>query len=446
MKLSKLAEILNGKLLGNDLDYFHLSTDSRNLSQGDLFVAIVGEKYNGHDFLGSAKKNGAIAAVVSKVQSIDLPQVHVKDTTIAFGQIAAHHRQAFQLPMIAVTGSCGKTTTRALLNQVFSQQANVLSSEKSFNNHIGVPLTLLRLNDSHRFGIFELGANHIGEIEYLAGLVKPDIAIITNAGKAHIEGFGSQGGVAKGKGEIYQSLSESGTAIVNNDDAYSEYWKTLIGHRRTITFGIAVQADVMATNIEIDQQAKTHFTLSIRDKEITVALPLLGQHNVYNALAAAATAYACDLPMLLIKQGLEQVLPVSGRLVEQQGYAGISVIDDSYNANPTSVSAAIDVLAHRRGERFLVLGDMLELGTNSQQFHYQIGEYAQQAGITRLYCLGDMSRYTVAGFGENAHFFASHKALFDSLKEDCHDQATVLVKGSLAMEMSQIAQGLVEEK
>lgn len=445
MKLSEIAEILHRPFEGHDAEFESISTDTRTLAPGQLFIALSGPNFNANDFVADAAKKGAAAAIVSQPLSVSIPTIKVDDTRIALAHLARHQREEAKIPVIAVTGSCGKTTTRALLASVFGQMGHVLASEGSFNNDIGVPLTLLRLTPNHDYAIVEMGANHPGEIANLTQLVHPNVAIITNAGRAHLEGFGDLDGVACAKGEIFQGLPLDGVAIVNNDDRYADLWRNLVGSRRLVTFAIEHPADVMATDISLNQQSLPRFRLRLPEHEIEINLPLMGKHNVMNALAAAAAAYALDVPINSIKRGLETVAAVKRRLNEYKGYKGATIIDDSYNANPSSVAAAIDVLAKRPGDSVLVFGDMLELGEGADVLHAEIGTKALQSGITRLYCYGNHSRYAAKAFGEHGYHFENQESLLRALCDYLHKDATVLIKGSLGMKMNNITAALLEE-
>lgn len=445
MKLSEIAAILHSPIVGADAEFASISTDTRTLKPGQLFIALSGPNFNANDFVAAAVAHGAVGAIVSQAVETSIPIIKVNDTRIALGHIARHHRESMNVPVIAVTGSCGKTTTRALLASVFSQVGQVLASESSFNNDVGVPLTLLRLMPEHDYVIVEMGANHLGEIANLTQLVRPDVAIITNAGAAHLEGFGDLDGVACAKGEIFQGLLLDGAAIINNDDRYADLWRNLIAARRLVTFAIEHPADVMATNITLNHHSLPRFQLCLPYDDIEINLPLMGQHNVMNALAAAAAAYALDVPLAAIKHGLEAVSAVKRRLNEYKGFRGATIIDDSYNANPSSVAAAIDVLAKRRGDSVLVFGDMLELGEGADELHSQIGNKALQSGITRLYCYGDHSRYAAKAFGEHGYHFKDQESLLRALRGYLHQDSTVLIKGSLGMKMNHITAALLEE-
>lgn len=446
MKLSKAAEVLGVAGQSQDAEFQSISIDTRTLSPGDLFIAIRGPHFDGHDFIEKAAEKNAAAAMVMQFSSSPIPLLKVTDTRKALMDLAAYHRAQSRSTVISVTGSCGKTTTKTLLASVFSQHGQTLSNNRSFNNDIGVPLTLLRLKSAHRYAICEIGGNHPGEIAALTHLVKPDIAIITNAAAAHLEGFGDVDGVACAKGEIFQGLKDKGVAVINADDTYADFWKKQVGgDRRIVTFGIKNSADVMAKDIQTNAQVQPTFRLVSPEGEITITLQLIGEHNIMNALATAAAAYVQNIPMLKIKKGLEATQAVHSRMVEKKGYKGAVIIDDTYNANPLSVSAAIALLAKREGDSVLVLGDMLELGDNTDQFHKELGQQAEKDGIHRLYCLGEHSRHAAEAFGENAYHFEDRESLVKSLRDHLHGDMTVLIKGSNSMGMNQVAAALTEE-
>lgn len=445
MKLSDAARIVKGTKYGNDVQFDEVSTDTRTLDKAKnaLFFALRGENFDGHDYIDRAKQAGAVAVVVSQQIEIDLPSIKVADVHQALIDLAQYHREQMNCTVIAVTGSCGKTTTRALLASVFGRIGKTLASEKSFNNDIGVPITLLRITPEHQYVICELGANHPGEIAKLTHIVKPNIAIITNAAAAHLEGFENLHGVACAKGEIFQGLNKtSGVAIINQDEQFAPFWKKRVGKHRIVTFGINNTADVQAQKITFNSQSQPNFLLKIADDEVAVQLQLIGRHNVANALAAAAAAYALGIPSNEIASGLSSCFAVNERLVEKKGLAGATIIDDSYNANPLSVTAAMQVLTSRTGDSVLVLGDMLELGKNTSQLHHDLGERAAHLGINKLFCYGKLTRNTVNAFGDNAYFFETQEALITALKEILHADMNVLVKGSAAMKMSQIVAAL----
>lgn len=446
MKLTEAALLLRAELRGMDAVFEGVSTDSRTLKPGQLYFALRGEKFDGHDFILNAARAGATAAVISQETQADIPCLKVTNTRQALAELARFHRQQFSIPMIAVTGSCGKTTTRGLLASIFSQVGEVLASVNSFNNDIGVPLTLLQLTPTHQFGIFEMGANHSGEIAFLTHLVHPDVAIITNAAQAHLEGFGDLAGVACAKGEIFQGLGSGGFAIINADDSHANFWRQLAGSRRVLTFGIENSADVRALNINYNDNGLPRFELHCGGESCEINLPLLGAHNIYNALAAAAAGYSQGLPLTAIQKGLHEVQAEKRRLVEQQIPGGAAMIDDSYNANPLSMRAAIAILARRSGERILVMGDMRELGEDARLYHQQIGLDAKNSGIDHLFCFGDLSRHAAQAFGRRAYFFADQKELIQALKPYMRESVTVLVKGSNSMQMDKVVSALRDQQ
>jgi len=438
MKLSEITKVLNGNQTGADIEFNSVSIDTRTMQAGDLFVAIQGENFDGHDYLEQAKQNGACAAIVSKDINIDLPLIKVADTKKALAELAAWHRQQCNPKVIAITGSNGKTTTKEIVMSILSQTAPVLASQGNFNNDIGVPLTLLKLTTEHKYAVIEMGANHPGEIAYLAELAMPDVALVTQVAPAHLEGFGSIDGVAKAKGEIFSTLSEQGTAIFNADDDYYSYFKVMTESNNQLTFALHAYAEVMAHTIQLNPEGKTEFILWLEGKEVFIELPLLGLHNVLNALAAAAVAYALEIPLEYIKAGLEAMKPYPGRLAPLTGKNGCRLIDDSYNANLVSVKAAIDVLANYPGETILVLGDLRELGEEGPEHHRMLGEYASEQGIDRLYTLGTLTRETAAAFGDEAQCFDDWKALSEELSKALTPEITVLVKGSQSMGMKRV--------
>lgn len=447
MKLSELAAIVHGELLGDDNEFSEINIDTRTLKGGELFFALRGPNFDAHDYIDAAMHGKAIGAVVSRdFNKKNLPLLKVADVHQALIDFSQHRRNQFNPTIIAVTGSCGKTTTRAMLASIFNLQGNTLWSENSFNNDIGVPLTLLRLKKNHDFAICELGANHAGEIAKLTHLVKPNTAIITNAAPAHLEGFGSLQGVACAKGEIFQGLPSDGVAIINNDDQFANFWKKLVGKHRIITFAIQHDADIRAKEIKINAHSQASFILQFpNSEEITIHLKIIGEHNVMNALAAAAAAFANNIPIQTIKAGLENAEAVNKRLVIKKGKGGATIIDDSYNANPSSVLAAIHVLKNRPGVSVLVLGDMLELGENSVQLHQELGTKAYHLGIDELYCYGKLMQNTAKSFGEKAHYFESQNDLINALKNSLRKGMNVLVKGSLSMNMSRVVSEIVDE-
>lgn len=445
MRLSELVERLDARLVGADVAFGRLSTDTRSAQAGDLFLALKGERFDAHDFLSTAVDRGVCALVVDReCPSIDLPQLVVADTQEALGQIAAVNREAFVGPLAAITGSSGKTTVKTMLAGILVRSGPVLATRGNYNNHIGVPLTLLELDPAHEFAVIEMGASGPGEIASYCRWAQPELALVNNVMPAHIEGFGSVEGVAKAKGEIYAGLKASGTAILNLDEAYVDQWRALIGERRVMTFSLSQeQANCRAQDIELHADSVV-FTLLTPQGSARVHLAVPGEHNVRNALAAAASAAALDISPEAIARGLESFEPIAGRMSARRGYAGALVIDDSYNANPGSVRAAIEVLAAQEGQRILVLGDMGELGERASELHRELGECARDRGIEQLITLGPLSTYAARAFGPSARQYDNHDAVIADLKTKLNGQTRVLIKGSRSAGMEKIVRGLIE--
>jgi UDP-N-acetylmuramoyl-tripeptide--D-alanyl-D-alanine ligase len=445
MRLSEIAKILNAPLIGDDAEIGSISIDTRDLVPGQLFLAIKGEQFDGHDFLATAVEKNAGGAVVSTPHKLPIPTIQVADTRIALGKLAAYHRDKFQIPVIGITGSCGKTTTKSMLASVLCRMGSTLSPERSFNNDVGVPLTLLKLNPNYKYVVAEMGANHPGEIAYLSGIAKQNVAVITNVALAHLAGFGTEEGVATAKGEIYQRLSGTDIAIINNDDKYADFWLKNLKTKHVITFGIKKPADVMATNIRLDDEGKPLFDVTYPDGTLKIHLSVLGLHNVMNALATIAAAYAVGANSQAIEQGLGKVAAVSKRLVRYKGQAGSLIIDDTYNANPLSVSAALEMLTHGSGEKIFVFGDMAELGSEEKQLHVEVGKNARRLGINKLYACGKLTQFTVDAFGENGFYYQDQASLISALKPTLHSNAVVLIKGSRSSRMENVVQALIQE-
>lgn len=444
MQLSDFAKILNSTLEGEDAAVSKININTRELVTGELFVALKGDQFDGHDFLQSAIEKNAAGAIISNDHPLPIPTIKVADTRIALGKIAAHHRAKFNLPIIAVTGSCGKTTTKTLIASILSQMGTTLAPIKSFNNDVGVPVTLLQLTDDHQYAVIEMGANHPHEIAYLSSIAKQQVAIITNVAPAHLAGFGSIEGVAQAKSEIYEALGTDGIAIINADDQFASRWLHNLPQKK-ITFGITNKADVMASNIKLDAEGRALFDVVYPAGKLSIHLPLLGKHNVMNALAAIAATYAVGATSDAIEKGLRQASPVNKRLIKYTGLQGSTILDDSYNANPLSVSAALEILQHIAGEKFFVFGDMGELGDDSEKFHTQIGDKAKQLGINKIFACGKLSRLTAAAFGENGFHFEDQASLIGALKNELHEGAVVLIKGSRFMEMENVVEALIQE-
>lgn len=443
-KLSELTAPLKAKLRGSDASFSGVSIDSRSVKPGELFVAIRGDKFDGHQFIDQAKSQGAVAAVVSQEMKANLPLLQVTDTRLALGEMAVLHRQKFHLSFIAHTGSCGKTTVKEMMNSILMQCGEVLATQGTLNNDFGVPLTLLRLNKQHQYAVIEMGANHPGEIAYLTQMVRPQVAFINNIAPAHLEGFGSLEGVARAKAEIFQGLTADGTAIVNADDNFAEWIQNQLAGKKVLRFGIKnKKVDVTAREIKGDSQGYFSFILQTSSDDISVKLPVLGEHNVLNALAAATATQIIGADLAAIKKGLETMQPVSGRLMVRKGIGGVRIFDDTYNANPSSVTAALQALAQYPGERIFVMGDMVELGSKTEEYHRSMGVLAKQLGIQRLYACGPLSREAINAFGSNGYFFESQAELTAAIKKILKPDMVVLVKGSRKMKMENVVKELV---
>jgi len=448
MKLHEVAASIKSKtgvdiktnIEHQDICLSGISIDSRSTNPGDLFVAISGENFNGHDFIDKAISNGAKAAVTEKRVKHKIPTLTVEDSRLALGDIAYHWRKEFTCPLIAVTGSNGKTTVKELISSIFSQQGNVLSTIGNLNNEIGVPLTLLQLTSDYKFAVVEMGASHVGEIEYLSNLALPDVAVITNVAEAHLGEFGSIENIAQAKSEIFSGMSKTGVAILNANDAYFSFWKDKCGVR-TLSFAVNNDnADVYAKvdKVSLDNKVSIQTPLG----EFEVKLQILGLHNIANALAATAAAIACDIPLYSISKGLEKVTAIAGRLEIKNGVYGCRIIDDTYNANPTSLKAAINVLKGFPGKHFCALGDMGELGKNAIEFHGKSGELLKQAGIDKLFTIGDLASESSKRFGSDAKSFSEFDSMSSSIKDEIDGDSTVLIKGSRYMHMEQLVKKL----
>ncbi|MDJ0699689.1 MAG: UDP-N-acetylmuramoyl-tripeptide--D-alanyl-D-alanine ligase [Woeseiaceae bacterium] len=439
--LAAAAEMMHGSLHGDDASFDGVCTDTRTLEAGQLFVALSGPNFDAHDFIASAAERGAAGAVVSRLVDESVSQIIVDDTLAALGRLGSAWRELQPATVIGITGSNGKTTLKELTAACLQQVASTLATQGNLNNEIGMPLMLTRIDANCRFAVIEMGANHIGEIGYLTSLAQPDVVAITNAGPAHLEGFGSIEGVAAGKGEILDSGKPPAAAVLNADDRYFDYWCSRVGDTRVISFGRDGNADVYASGVET-QGGQTHFTMHLLGSELPVALPLAGRHNVINACAAAAIATALDVPAEKIKAGLESVAPVGGRLVPLTAKGGATLYDDSYNANPVSVTAAGEFLAGLPGRSWFVLGDMKELGDDAMDMHREVGVALRRAGIDRLAATGELCRATVQGFGDGADWYADVDEMIDDLSSELGDDVNILVKGSRSMRMERVVQAL----
>ncbi|MES2499104.1 MAG: UDP-N-acetylmuramoyl-tripeptide--D-alanyl-D-alanine ligase [Pseudomonadota bacterium] len=444
MMLSTIAKAVNGRLLGLDIEVQSVGTDSRSIIKNQLFVAIKGENFDGNTYALDAIKQGAAAVLVSDEQTKAMPAIVVEDTRLALGKLAQYWRNQFDIPVIAITGSNGKTTTKEMLSAILGAAARgpkkVHATVGNLNNDIGMPLTLLKLRGEHAYAVIEMGMNHLGEIDYLTHIAQPTLALINNAGTAHIGELGSRDNIAKAKGEIFDGLSVNGIAVLNAEDAFFGFWQTLTKGKKVITFALNSKADVTATYAEVD--GLSHVELTTPAGKISFKLNVLGKHNISNALAASATAVALGVSNQDIANGLQNMQAVHGRLQRKPGLNGAMLIDDTYNANPDSMKAAIDVLVVTGTHTIFVMGDMGELGADAANMHAEIGLYAKQKGIPHLLAFGVLSSHAANAFGEGAQHFSALEELIAHIKILMQTNVTVLVKGSRFMKMERVVDAL----
>jgi UDP-N-acetylmuramoyl-tripeptide--D-alanyl-D-alanine ligase len=441
--LSELAGPLAGSLSGLDASFVAVATDSRKVQPGQLFVALQGDNFDGHRFVSEVTELGACAAVVSTASSYPLPVLQVSDTRLALGRLGALNRQYFEGDLIAITGSSGKTSVKNMVASILRQRGSTLATPGNFNNEIGLPLTLLQLQAEHRYAVIEMGASAAGDIRYLCDLARPSISVLLNALPAHLQGFGSLEGVARAKAEIFAGLG-MGTAIYNADSEFAPLWREQIGAADPIAFGFGAAAKVTARDIELDGAAGSRFLLVTPQGEHRVSLPVPGRHNISNALAAAAAAQAAGTELSQICHGLAAVSAEPGRLQTRTTRNGALVIDDSYNANPGSVRAAIDVLAAQPGNRILVLGAMGELGKDSEALHAAVGDYARQQGLDALWTVGAATAAAVAEFGAGGRLFDDRNELIACLQQQLDPADVILVKGSRSAGMELVVSALAD--
>ena len=438
--LAQVADCMNGVLCGEDRNFSGVSTDTRTIQDGELFFALQGPNFDGHEHTGSANLNGAAGVVVSDNIADQITQIKVDDTRLALGRFGAAWRDGQDVCVVGITGSNGKTTLKELVAACLSMKAPTLATHGNLNNEIGMPLMLTRISAEHEYAVIEMGANHAGEIAYLSSLANPDVVVITNAAAAHLEGFGSIEGVARAKGEILETQKRPTFAVLNADDDYYSYWMSLVDDVKILSFGFTAAADITADNIEL-HSAFTTFDLHLPNTSINVSLPLPGLHNVQNACAAAAVAMALDVDVEQIKFALESIRPVAGRLQPLTGINGCTLFDDSYNANPLSTTMAVEFLAGLEGESWLVLGDMKELGDDAKDLHREIGVSARVNGIDRLLALGNLSKASAEAFGEGANWYSDIDTLIEDVKT-AGSAANVLIKGSRSMRMERVVDAL----
>lgn len=457
--LTNIAHQINGELIGKDISIEHVFTDSRVQNPCGLFVALKGPHFDAHQFVNEVLNAGATAAVVEQKIDIDYPQIVVKNTRLALAEIARFNRHQSNAKYIAITGSSGKTTVKEMIASILQQTTQVFATQGNLNNDIGVPLTLLQIDSNIQFGVIELGANHAGEVAFTADITQPDVALVNNISAAHLQGFGDLNGVARAKAEIYAALSKDGIAIVNNDDSFSDFFKQkIVG--KMITFSVEDDADVYVTNIRIEKDQSTRFSINYLQQQQTINLPLIGLHNISNALAAAACCIASGISLKNIAIGLSQTPQVAGRLIVHDLNNGCRIIDDSYNANLASMIAAINLLKNYPAPRILVLGDMAELGEQGRQYHEQIGDYARESHIEKLYSVGVLTQFSQLSFEKNdaeelknnniddskisvSDHFTDQKELIRALKKEAIAGATILIKGSRSAKMENIVTALL---
>lgn len=452
MGIAEAARAIDGGVHGGDARFDAVNTDSRSIKRGDLFVALRGERFDGHRFIAQAVAAGAVAAMVEETQpAAGLPLLIVKNTRHALGRLATYWRSQFTMPLVALTGSSGKTTVKEMLAGILRESVRadsrgadpalgVLATRGNLNNDIGVPLMLLELRATHRYAVIEMGMNHAGEIRYLTQLAAPDVALVNNAGHAHIEYLGSQEAIARAKGEIFEGLKGNGTAVINADDQFAALWRSLAKGKKQIEFGIEHPAAVSATYRL--RYLESEIVLNTPRGRTNAVLRAAGLHNVRNALAAGAAAAALDVAPAAIGAGLTRFAGVKGRLQKTPGMHGATLIDDTYNANPESVRAAIAVLARAPGRTLLVLGDMGELGSDAPALHAEIGDCAREAGIGRLFALGEYAARAVQAFGKGGLHFPRIEELLAEVENALAPDVTVLVKGSRFMQMERIVNAL----
>jgi len=450
--LGDFARACGGRLEGADRSFTAVSTDTRTLGSGELFVALRGPRFNGHEFLGAAQTAGAAGAVVDAAGALvhapsaaPFSLITVADTQMALARAATAWRSQYTLPLIGVAGSNGKTTVKEMIAAVLAQAGSVLATRGNLNNHIGVPLTLLRIEPTHRFAVVEMGANRAGEVAELARIARPGIGLITNAGAEHLEGFGSLEGVARAEGEMVAAIGPEGIAVINADDPYAALWRSLT-RAKVLSFGTEQTADFRARDLRAQitgAEFRTHFTLECELGRTPIELHLAGRHNVANALAAAAAAAAAGASLGQIAAGLQSMRAVQGRLQLKRARSGAWLIDDSYNANPSSVRAGIEVLAELDGRKWLVLGDMAELGEFAQASHAEIGTFARERGIERLFATGSLAVLAAESFGPGAHWYPDAEALAHALDAAAVPEVRMLIKGSRVNRLERVVAALL---
>lgn len=447
LSLTVIANVVNGEIVNElaEVTVKSVCSDSRQLKQGDLFIALKGPNFDGHRFVEQAASIGCVAALVEEKQDVNLPQIVVSDCYKALGNLAAYVKAHVAPKTVAITGSSGKTTVKEMVAAILTRLGTVLATNGNFNNEIGVPLTLLRLEAQHEYAVIELGANHIGEIAYTTGLTKPDVAVINNIAAAHLEGFGDLCGVARAKGEIFEGLGEQGVALYNQDTPYAHKWQWRLEGKNVRKFSCINPADAYCTDIRMNTKGCTSFILNTHKGNVDIEVPVPGRHNVCNAVAAATVALEFGATLEDIKLGLRDMAPVKGRLNLINLADEFTLIDDTYNANVESTKAAVELLASYPGRSILVLGDMAELGEDARSYHQEIGEHALGQHIDNILTLGVLSQSTSSVFEQDGQHFSSRELLVEHLANLLteEDQAiTVLVKGSRSARMELVVKDI----
>ncbi|MGI9304205.1 MAG: UDP-N-acetylmuramoyl-tripeptide--D-alanyl-D-alanine ligase [Gammaproteobacteria bacterium] len=441
LRLSEIAAMCGGRLHGEDATAQAVCIDSRAIKPGDVFIALQGPRFDAHEFVANLERSAA-GAIVAQPQRATLPQIVVDDTQMALARLADRWRDRLQVRFIGLTGSNGKTTVKEMCAAILCRMGAVWATRGNLNNHIGVPLTLLSIRPHHDYAVVEMGANHPGEIAALTDLSRPDVGLVTNAGPAHLEGFGSVDGVARAKGELFEGMPTDAIAVINADDKYADLWRGFAGQREQVLFAMHGSADIRVHWLANQNRLQ----VGANGEQTEITLPLPGQHNAVNALAAAASCIAMGVGLEAVRAGLESVEPVTGRLETKSGRNGVFVLDDSYNANPGSLAVALDVLATHPGEHWLVLGDMAELGAEAEALHRHAGELARERGVDRLFTVGSLSRASARAFGKGATPYADADALLQALVPQLRPGVHLLVKGSRSMRMEKVVDALVADR
>lgn len=436
MRINLAANLLKCASLQSDISFTGITSDSRQIVPGMLFAALPGQVVDGHNYIQQAEDLGAVAVLVSRTVQTSLPVLKVADVLTALGSLAAYWRMECSAKVVGITGSNGKTTVKEMIANILRQDGAVLATRGNFNNELGLPLTVFELNKSHDYAVLEMGASNPGDIAYLAGIAKPDVGVITNIGPAHLQGFINVEGVARAKGELFTALPRKGTAIINAAEPWVELWQDINKAGKVLYFNGEGENHVRARHVA------DKVVVSTPAGEFPLQLPLPGLHNLTNALAATAVCMALGIPLDQIKSGLESVKPVPGRLSLKHASAGWTVIDDTYNANPASLYAALQVLSTQKGEPWLVMGDMKELGSDSRKMHAELGDAARSLGVKRLFALGEASAAAVDAFGDSALHFSSREGLIEALRAELKPGVACLVKGSRSMGMEHVVDAI----